>query len=544
MVTVESSMQPILSTLQAADSHKISLYKGLNSCEPGLRRCRALFLPIREIVTDLVSKPLAVIESVALSIIHLFGALFSKDYTVKDSVFYLEKAVANLVDIKLSLAVIPFRYIHQVGAIAFYSEGAGCFRSYPSGCQDVSDIRDLFQDLQDNLYPQENKPCTSPLFSRCVSLFTASADVIIATLSPMLETVEGIVTIVPILFNAMIGGHSTLRSVLNVAERTHMAMADSYAAVITAPVKLVYQIFAIMYDPKSVRSIARKSERDIAMEMACEAIHVRAFTKDKITVIEKYQGYFKKMSARSIEEFLPMDIWGKFIPVEKLRKFLWLDDALSSSLGFASIFPLEIGKEPTKEEIERFQTFPGKLLQSELMKLNSLSLAWLPYASKKQIQELDLPNVMEKMLSSCGDPASPEIERFRSLPAEVFHHKSIFHDEKASFYKFLPFLSPNQIKNGALSLPEMQNLIEKVFPEKIPSTMTEEEIQKRIQSIPSKDLMAVFLSIPKRYYGYMSLELVNLIPNESVKPIWEKLQQSEEITDSLKNKFLDRLNAL
>jgi hypothetical protein len=585
LAIVRESLQPSLVTLRIADSHKQAMYEGLRGHDPWLGRCRALFLPIREICLDAISKPLAAIESLALAPIQLVGSLFFKSCSVQDSVFYLEKAVANLVDAPFSLVTAPFRYLHQVGAILFYPKEATCFRAYPGGSQESSFIRKSFQKFQNSLYPQENSPCKSPLLSRALSLPIAFVDVLADTVCPVAETAWNVCAIFQQLFGIPVSPKKhTLKGVIVAAEKAHLGVANTLAAIATSPMKLVYQTLAIFCDPTKVQSISRRSELDAIQEL------------QKIEDGAELESYFAKMPPSYCEKIINQE-YRDCIPLEKFREFTW--QSLRDKLGV--IFPLKDGEKPSHDAVERFQTLPVNLLRDGIMK-GDLSPSWLQYAAKEQIQKLNLRGMAEKLFPANKYDRN-EKNLFQTFPAEIFSNKTMFtyirlkssyldntgtlrnSEDKTicftdkiariecEFDKYLPFLSKEQIQNGALSSPQMRFLADRIFPEEIPPTMSEKEFTDRIQSIPVDVLIEIFNRHKfMKNYNYVSSEqykkiditrlretiledwFKNATPNDNTleffnrlfhKNVWEFLESKGiKIEDCWKEKFVEKLGPL
>jgi hypothetical protein len=369
MMEKDIPLQPALWTLQIADSHKRSMYRGLNRGSAFFGRCRSLFLPIREVVTDCVSKPLAAIESLALMIIQFLGAPFSKEYTVENAVFYLEKMVTNLVDVPLFLCTALFRYVHQVSKILLDPKDAAAFREHRYGSEKSSDMRKTLFDFQNNLYSKRDELRKRPgLFA-----YTVLVDVAIDTLFPIMETIESVRSIARDLLGVILQEKEySFGKVLKMAGKIHTKVANSFAAVVAFPVKFVYQVCTTLYDSENARSIARKSERDLVAELQgmSDELIVSALQRISPLCIEE----------EMVEENEPL---AKLIPVEKLKVFCW-----DQVWYVKNVFPLQEEKEPTKEEIARFQTLPGDKLEYALL-FNRLSSQWLKHASMKQLSQVD-----------------------------------------------------------------------------------------------------------------------------------------------------------
>jgi hypothetical protein len=497
------SFQPVLYTLQAADTHKRFMYNGLNSCSPCFGRCRALFLPLREIITDTISKPLAVIESLALTPIQFFGALFSKNCSIEDSVFYLEKAVVNLVDIPLSLVVAPFRYIYQVSSIFWDPKEAKCFRANPCGTENSSSIKQEFRRFQARLYQTDK----SPMLFRVISPFTALVDVVADALCPIAETIERVVSI----FQQFLGAVTlqkgyTFKTVFIAIEGVHTKLACAVGGVVALPIKFLHQMFAIIYDPENAYSISRKSQLDELWELS--------FNKENPDEVNKAKNYLQKMSSPCIEERISYHSFGPIIPIEKLKGFNWLTSA--SILG---AFPLAEEAKPTPDEIDRFHILPASRLQAGLVsdddddddkELVGLLKRWLPYASKKQIQGLDLSKALCKAFPNFPLTEN-EIKIVQALPVAFFHNKTMLHS-------LLPYLSANQIKDGALLEMHHWQQLNAIFSDMILDKDRIQPNKERIQSIPTQDLQRIFPWIDRHYNDisaqqYQSLDIAKLSDN-------------------------------
>jgi hypothetical protein len=287
MKTLTLQLQSDLYALERAEDHQKSLYEGLRKNPSWLGRCRAPFLPIREVCIEVVAKPVAAIEAVAKSAMNLFCSRFYEGYSVKNSLFYLERAISHLIDTPLTALMTPFQYIHQVFAVLFYPKvaqslhepafiagggskkitilrqsktGYSVVQSGISNLAGSTSRRELHR-AQQALYM--NCHLYSPFTVRCLSPFLATFDVLLDVMIPVSEVVKNIFCAGSQLLGAAFQLKCpSLKNILYFTSKAHTELSNAAAATFLSPIKLVYQIISIVCNPNNPRSIAGLSAKE------------------------------------------------------------------------------------------------------------------------------------------------------------------------------------------------------------------------------------------------------------------------------------------
>jgi hypothetical protein len=270
---INTLLRSDLRTLQIAEDHQKAMYEGLQSNSLWLGRCRSPFLPLREVATEVVSKPIAAIEAIVNSFLQLTYSLFNKNYSVQNSIFYLEKSIAHIIDTPLAALASSYQYIYQVFSIAFDQKNALSFKELSKSMQIAFEPSDLMAraiyDNQLELYlpPEDVEETDQPYFSswiyRCISPMIAFIDVTLDTLSPIADSVESIFYATKQLFGAIARKpeHSIKGSIYFI-NKAHISISKAVAAIVMSPIKLVYQTCAIIQDPINISTIAGPLEEE------------------------------------------------------------------------------------------------------------------------------------------------------------------------------------------------------------------------------------------------------------------------------------------
>lgn len=96
------------------------LYSGLNSYSQSnetLGRICSIPVSLLDIGIESFSLPLASIEFAAMAVIHLIGAAFSKEYTLRNALKYTESSLMLAAATPVKFALAPIKVVFQIFVI-------------------------------------------------------------------------------------------------------------------------------------------------------------------------------------------------------------------------------------------------------------------------------------------------------------------------------------------------------------------------------------------------------------------------------------------
>lgn len=140
-----------------ADAMQFSIYKDFNAFggkSPVLSRVLALPVAVLDVAIDTFKTYLSAIEHVALAVINLIGAVFSKKYTLKDALVSAELAL-------ISSAMVPVKSMLAMPKIIFQCIA---ILIHPSKAQSINARQATFKNEPIDLYVV-NKPTFSHDYS-------------------------------------------------------------------------------------------------------------------------------------------------------------------------------------------------------------------------------------------------------------------------------------------------------------------------------------------------------------------------------------------
>ncbi|MBA2367805.1 MAG: hypothetical protein H0V82_02130 [Candidatus Protochlamydia sp.] len=110
--------------------------------------------------------------------------------------------------------------------------------------------------FQDALYSRFNDFSTNNfIIGRLGTIPVALIDGIVGIIDPLLSAIEKLALTALNLIGPLFSKNYTLRDAVFNAELTLVKIAMTPIAIVLAPIKIVYQFFAILYDPATVNTI-------------------------------------------------------------------------------------------------------------------------------------------------------------------------------------------------------------------------------------------------------------------------------------------------
>jgi hypothetical protein len=259
---IYSSTEPKLWTPASTKTCIENGYCAVNSHNPLLGKCEALFLPICEIFLELIEKPLTAVESAGRAGINFLGSLFDSECSVRNALFYAEKAVSNLIHTPLSILPTPAQYVQQAVATFFDPKAVLPANKIPTLQTDsyTKQFKQFVAKMQDALYGEEKDPTLNPIAARLISPFLSFTDVFLDTLAPMIAAIEKLARAVIQLACALFHKDCSIKGAIYCTKDSLKEIANIGGALALFPFKFLYQTCAIIYDPVETLSIRNFTE--------------------------------------------------------------------------------------------------------------------------------------------------------------------------------------------------------------------------------------------------------------------------------------------
>ena len=184
-----STVQTNFSSLQR------ELYEQFNSLsKDNVVGGQILALPCSLIDTfiETLKTPLEAIECTAYAALNTLGFLFSKDYTIKKAITYLDTALRDVVTTPIEIAMAPVKFVYQFFTAVRDPENATSIKNvFAFPRPTFVDISKIFTEKQTNWYKSFRPFAAShPLLGRIVAIPLAVADVALQTLKTPLIAID------------------------------------------------------------------------------------------------------------------------------------------------------------------------------------------------------------------------------------------------------------------------------------------------------------------------------------------------------------------